>query len=199
MREALATHARPIVQAFFLSIIGIVANYVMIVFMPTYAVRTLHLNAGSALLCATLANLVVMILTPFCGALSDRIGRRPMIGVCAVLYLLLGYPLYLLVATGTVEALLIAMLIVALIQSLYTGTIPVILAELFPTRLRYSALSLSYGFAVAIFGGFAPFAATWLIGRTGNPLAPAFIVMAAGLVSALAIASMRECRNAPLD
>src|SRR3954447_18883162 len=199
LSEAVHTHGTRIVQAFFLSIIGIVANYVMIVFMATYAVRTLHLDQGSALLCTTLGNLVVMVLTPPMGALSDRVGRRPMIGACGVLYLLLAYPLYLLVGQGTFQSLLIAMLIVGAIQSLYTGTIPVILSELFPTRIRYTALSLSYGFSVAIFGGFAPFVAQWLIGATGNPISPAFLVMAAGLASALAIWSMPEPRNAPLE
>ncbi len=198
LREAFDTHGVQVVQAFFLSIIGIVANYVMIVFMPTYAVKTLHLDAGSALLCATLANLLVMVLTPFAGALSDRVGRRPMIGTTGVLYVLLGYPLYILVGQGTFQSLLTAMLIVAAIQSLYTGTIPVILAELFPTRVRYTALSLSYGFSVAIFGGFAPFAAQWLIGATGNPISPAYLVIAAGVASAIAIWTMKECRNAPL-
>jgi MFS transporter, MHS family, proline/betaine transporter len=199
LREALDTHGTHIAQAFFLSIIGIVGNYVMIVFMPTYAIRTLHLDAGSALLCSTIANLEIMILTPFMGALSDRVGRRPMIGSSGVLYLLLAYPLYILVSQGTFHALLIAMLIVGLLQSLYTGTIPVILSELFPTRVRYTALSLSYGFSVAIFGGFAPFAAQWLITATGNPISPAYLVMAAGLASALAIWSMTEPRNVPLE
>jgi MHS family proline/betaine transporter-like MFS transporter len=199
LSDAIATHGTRIVQAFFLSIIGIVANYVMIVFMPTYAVNTLHIDADSALLSATLANLGVMLLTPFMGALSDRVGRRPMIGACGVLYLVLGYPLYLLVGNGTFQTLLIAQLIVAVIQSLYTGTIPVILSEMFPTRIRYTALSVSYGFSVAIFGGFAPFVASWLIVRTGNPLSPAYLVMAAGLASAIAIWSMRECMNDPLE
>ena len=62
-----------------------------------------------------------------------------------------------------------------------------ILSELFPTRVRYTALSLSYGFSVAIFGGFAPFVAQWLIGATHNPVSPAYLVIAAGLTSALAI------------
>ena len=199
LSEAVHTYGTRIVQAFFLSIIGIVANYVMIVFMATYAVKTLHLDPGSALLATTIANVVVMVLTPFMGALSDRVGRRPMIGACGVLYLLLAYPLYLLVGQGTFQSLLTAMLIVGVIQSLYTGTIPVILSELFPTRVRYTALSLSYGFSVAIFGGFAPFVATWLISTTHNPIAPAYLVMAAGLASALAIWSMRECMNAPLE
>ncbi len=85
LREALGSHGTQITQAFFLSIIGIVANYVMIVFMPTYAVKTLHLDPGDALLSATFANLVVMLLTPVMGALSDKVGRRPMIGTCALL------------------------------------------------------------------------------------------------------------------
>ncbi len=199
LTEALSTHGRKIVQAFGLSIIGIVANYVMIVYMPTYAIKTLHMSADRALLSATLANLAVTVLTPFMGALSDRVGRRPMIGASGVLYLVLGYPLYLLLGSGTFEMLLIVQLIVAVVQSLYTGTIPVILAEMFPTRVRYTALSVSYGFSVAIFGGFAPFAATWLIASTGSPLSPAYLVMAAGAASAISIWSMRECMNDPLE
>jgi MHS family proline/betaine transporter-like MFS transporter len=171
----------------------------MIVYMPTYAMKTLHIPADKALLSATLANAAVMVLTPFMGALSDRVGRRPMIGASGLLYLVLGYPLYMLLDGGTFEILMITQLIVAVIQSFYTGTIPVILSEMFPTRVRYTALSVSYGFAVAIFGGFAPFAATWLINSTGNPLSPAYLVMAAGATSALAIWSMKECRNSPLD
>ncbi len=199
LTEALSTHGRKVAQAFGLSIIGIVANYVMIVYMPTYAMKLLNISADRALLSATFANLAVMVLTPFMGALSDRVGRRAMIGASSVLYLVLGYPLYLLLGGGTFELLLIAQLIVAVIQSLYTGTIPVILAEMFPTRVRYTALSVSYGFSVAIFGGFAPFAATWLIGATGNPLSPAYLVMAAGAASAISIWSMKECMNDPLE
>jgi MHS family proline/betaine transporter-like MFS transporter len=65
--------------------------------------------------------------------------------------------------------------------------------------VRYTALSVSYGFAVAIFGGFAPLAATGLIASTDNPLAPAFLVMAAGAISASAVLWMREPRNVPLE
>ena len=199
LKVALGTHGRPIVQAFFLSIIGIVANYVMIVFMPTYAIRTLHLSADSALLAATITNLWIMLLTPFSGMLSDRVGRRPMIAACGVGFVLLAYPLYILVGQGTFQALMTAMLIVGVLEAFYTGTICTILAELFPTRVRYTALSLSYGFSVAIFGGFAPFAASWLIGSTGNPISPAYLVMAAGAMSAIAVWTMKEPRNVPLE
>lgn len=199
LTEALSTHGTRIAQAFGLSIIGIVANYVMIVYTPTYAVRTLHMDADTALFCAMLANLALMIFTPFMGALSDRIGRRPLIGGSGVLYLVVAYPMYILLSSGTFQALLLVQLSVAFVQSLYTGVIPSILAEMFPTRIRYTALSVSYGFSVAIFGGFSPLAATWLIAATGNALSPAWLVMAAGAASALSILSMREPRNQPLE
>jgi len=80
-----------------------------------------------------------------------------------------------------------------------TGVIAPILAEMFPTRVRYTALSVSYGFAVVLFGGFAPLIATWLVSVTGNPLAPAFYVMVGAAVSAIAVLSMKEHLNAPLD
>jgi MHS family proline/betaine transporter-like MFS transporter len=84
-------------------------------------------------------------------------------------------------------------------QSLYTGTIPVILSEMFPTRIRYTALSVSYGVAVMIFGGGAPFASSYLIASTGSPSSPSVFVIVAGVASALAVWSMKECRNVPLE
>ena len=123
-----------------------------------------------------------------------------MILACALLNLVFDYPLFLLaIKGGTFETLLLALVINAVFQSLYTGTIPSILAEMFPTRVRYTGLSVSYGFAVVLFGGFAPLISTWLVQVTGNPLAPAFYIMVGGAISAIAILSTREHLNAPLD
>jgi MHS family proline/betaine transporter-like MFS transporter len=82
--------------------------------------------------------------------------------------------------------------------ALFSGPGPAAIAEIFPTRQRSTWMSTGYSLAVAVFGGFAPFIATWLIERTGNPLSPAFYLMAAGVVSLLVIAPMRETANAPL-
>jgi len=82
--------------------------------------------------------------------------------------------------------------------SLYAGSCPAAYAELFPTRVRYTALSIGYNIAVAIFGGFAPFIATWLIKATGNPLAPAFYVIAAAVITFVILTRIRETAFAPL-
>ena len=83
------------------------------------------------------------------------------------------------------------------VLTLYTGVISTILSEMFPTNVRYTALSVSYGFAVAIFGGFAPYIATFLVHVTGNPLAPSFYVMAAALASGIAVLFVHERFRAP--
>lgn len=187
-------------QAFGLSVVGHVCNFTFVIYLVNYAINTMKLPAGSALSCAVVWGLIQVSLIPVIGHLSDRIGRRPMILASALLNLICAYPLFLLaVKSGTVLALLAVLATAALFQALYTGVIPSILAEMFPTRVRFTGLSVSYGFAVVLFGGFAPLIATWLVSVTGNPLAPAFYVMAGGAISAISILSMREHLNAPLD
>jgi MHS family proline/betaine transporter-like MFS transporter len=80
----------------------------------------------------------------------------------------------------------------------HAGCCPAAYAELFPTRVRYTALSIGYNIAVAIFGGFAPFIATWLIKETGNPLAPAFYVVAAAVITFVILTRIRETAFSPL-
>ena len=187
-------------QAFGLSIIGCMANFIFVIYLVNYAIHTMKLPPGSALFCAVASGLVVVTLTPLVGLLSDRVGRRPLILACALLNLVFGYPLFLLaIRGGTFASLLVALMCNAVFQSMYTGVIPSILAEMFPTRVRYTGLSVSYGFAVVLFGGFAPLVSTWLVSMTGDPLAPAFYIMAGGAISAIAVLSMREHLNAPLD
>ncbi len=200
LRVALQEFGGRMLQAFGLSIVGCIANFIFVVYLVAYAINTMHLPPGAAFSCAVASGLVVVVLTPFVGALSDRIGRRPLILACAVLNLVFDYPLFLLaIRGGTFQSLLLALVCNAAFQALYTGTIPSILAEMFPTRVRYTALSVSYGFAVVLFGGFAPLISTWLVEQTGNPFAPAFYVMTGGALSAIAILSMKEHANVPLE
>jgi MHS family proline/betaine transporter-like MFS transporter len=199
-RTAVRENGTRMIQAFGLSIIGCTAGFVFVVYLVSYAINTMHLPPGAALSCAVASGSVIVVLTPFVGALTDRVGRRPLILACALLNLVFDYPLFVLaIRGGTFETLLIALICNAVFQALYTGTIPSILAEMFPTRVRYTALSVSYGLAVVLFGGFGPLISTWLVDHTGSPFAPAFYVMSAGALSAIAILSMKEYRNTPLD
>ena len=81
---------------------------------------------------------------------------------------------------------------------LFSGPGPAAIAEIFPTRVRSTWMSTGYSLAVAIFGGFAPFIATWLIARTGSPLSPTYYLIAAGIVSLLVILGLDETAGKPL-
>lgn len=186
-------------QAFGLSLGWSVMAYIFLVYMPTFSEKYVGLDHPSALWANTLGLLLLMIALPFCGLLSDRIGRRPLLLASCIGMIALPVPLVALVLAKPSFALVLAtQLIVGLIIALYAGPAPAAIAEIFGTARRTILVSSANGFAVAIFGGFAPFIATWLIGATGSPIAPFYYVIGAVAVSAVVILTLRETAYAEL-
>jgi len=168
--------------------------------MPTYATKQLQIAAGTAFWSGTTAAIVLTILTPFFGALSDKVGRKPLALSSAILFGVLAWPLFnYLVGSPNGTTLVIVQSIAAAVLALFAGPLCAILSELFPTRVRFTALSIGYGMSVTLFGGFAPLIATWLIEATKKPVAPAFFLIFAAIVSTITIALMKDRTNAPLD
>jgi MHS family proline/betaine transporter-like MFS transporter len=199
LAEAFTTHGWVLLSAFGLSIVGCVINYVFLVFLPSFASQTLKIDLSHALWSTSLAGILYLVLTPVVGHFSDRIGRKPMLLTCAVLAFVMAYPLFRFLQTyPNFWGLLVVQAIAQMVLTLYTGVISTILSEMFPTNVRYTALSVSYGFAVAIFGGFAPYIATSLVHWTGDPLAPSYYVMAAGLASGIAVLFVKERVREPV-
>jgi MHS family proline/betaine transporter-like MFS transporter len=196
--EALSAHGGMFLAGFGLSIIGCVINYVFLVFLPSFASQTLKIDLSYALWSTALAGTLYLVLTPIVGHYSDRVGRKPMLFACSLLAVIMAYPLFLFLATyPSFWGMLVVQAIAQAVLTLYTGVISTILSEMFPTNIRYTALSVSYGFAVAIFGGFAPYISTFLVRITGDVLAPSYYVIAAGIVSGIAVLFVRERHRAP--
>jgi len=199
IRVACREFKAPLLAAFALSIVGCVINYVFIIFLPSFAQQQLKIPASTTFISTAIAGVIYLVLTPFMGALSDRIGRKTLFFAMSALSVVLAYPLFLLLVTvPTAGGLILTQAIASVLLTMYCGPICAILAEMFPTRIRYTALSVSYGFAVAIFGGLAPYVSTYLIQSTGNPLAPAFYVMIAGVVSFIGVLFVEERAGRPL-
>ncbi len=196
--EAVSAHGGMFLAGFGLSIIGCVINYVFLVFLPSFASQTLKIDLRYALWSTALAGTLYLVLTPIVGHYSDRVGRKPMLLACSLLAVIMAYPLFLFLATyPTFWGMLLVQAIAQAVLTLYTGVISTILSEMFPTYIRYTALSVSYGFAVAIFGGFAPYISTFLVRITGDVLAPSYYVIAAGIVSGIAVLFVQERHRAP--
>ncbi|WP_010165293.1 MFS transporter [Sphingomonas sp. PAMC 26617] len=170
-------------------------NYVHKLYMATYATETLHIAMTSSFLGALATGIILTVMAPIFGLLSDRIGRYRVLGTALAVAGLTSLPIFLaLNAWPTTTTLLVVQVIVGFLIAATLGPTPAILADLFPPRTRGTGLAVSYNFSVTLFGGFAPLVITSLIAVTGNTLMPAFYVIAIILVSFIAVVT--ATRNA---
>jgi MHS family proline/betaine transporter-like MFS transporter len=172
--------------------------YLLFVYSVTYLNTVLHDSMRLAFDVNTASIALLLLAYPAGAALSDRIGRKPVLAGFAVLTLVLAWPLFRLLHSGDPTLVLLAQSGFALTLGSFLGTVPAVLVEAFPRELRCSAASLAYNLAMAVFGGLAPAVAAWLIARTGQDMAPAMMVIATALVSLAAVATLPETARRPL-
>src|ERR1700754_1151166 len=142
LREAVRTAWRPILQVIGHFIVFNIGYYVVFTFLPTYFIKTLHFSKTNAFVSITLASLVALILILPLATLSDRIGRKPMLIAGSLAFAIFGYPLFLLLNSGSLTAAVAAHCALAAIESVYVSTAVTTGVELFATRVRYSRVSL---------------------------------------------------------
>ncbi len=200
VRRIFTQHLGALTAGTITTIGGTVANYIVVFYLSTYAIQILHLPMSSALWAAWVAAVVTVVCSPMAGALSDRIGRKLVLGSSRVLLILVVYPAFMLInQTPTVPMLLAVVGVLAVLVSFTAVPNIVMLPELFPRDIRATGMSLVYCLGVSIFGGFAQFFATWLIKLTGSSLAPAWYVIGCAVVSLLPLPFMRETARRKLD
>jgi MHS family proline/betaine transporter-like MFS transporter len=198
LREAVRTAWRPILQVIGVMIMFNVGYYVVFTYLPTYFIKTLHLSKTTAFASITVACVVAIVLILPLAAMSDRIGRRPLLIAGTLAFAVFAYPLFLLLNTGSVAAAFAAHALLAAIESVYIAVAVATGVELFATRVRYSGFSIGYNVCVAVFGGTTPYMVAWLTGSTGNNLAPAFYVIVAAVVSLGTVLTLKESAWRPL-
>jgi MFS family permease len=171
--RSLAVNWRVVVLGMMMSTMTTVCFYMVTAYTPTFGSSVLHLAARGNLivtLCVGACNFAVL---PLSGALSDRIGRRPILYACTILALLTAYPALLwLVSAPSFTRLLIVELWFSLFYATYNGAMAVYLTEIMPVDVRTTGFALAYSSATAIFGGFTPAICTYLIHITGNRAIP---------------------------
>jgi MHS family proline/betaine transporter-like MFS transporter len=138
-------------------------------------------------------NMVVLLLVvPLAGILSDRIGRRPVLLAATLGVLVFAWPLFWLLHHPIDSMVLLGQLGFALLIGLFQGVAPVTMVENFPGRLRCRGLSIGYNLCLGLIGGTTPIVSTYLIERTHDDMSPAYYMMAAAIVSTVIVIRLPE-------
>ena len=190
--ELLRRHPVPVLLALGISIISN-SSYYLLLYIPTYGVRTLHLPAYTGFAATLIGGVVLAIFSVVAGHLSDRIARTRIMLTMAWLFAIAAYPTFWLMVTyPSLASAMFAVGLLNLIKAGYSGVLPSLLAEQFPVDTRAVGVAFSYSISVTIFGGFAPFVATWLIATTGDPLSPSFYLMGTACLSIVALLAIQQ-------
>jgi MHS family proline/betaine transporter-like MFS transporter len=136
----------------------------------------------------TVGGVLLTLGAPYFGHLSDRFGRLRLMVVCCILFAVSAYPAFvLLVAHPSLAGIVGIVCWLSILKAAYSGVLPALMSELFPTATRSTGIALAYNVSVPIFGGFAPLIASWLVAVTHSSLAPSFYLIATSLLSLIVL------------
>lgn len=198
IRELLTNHKRSVVIAFGVTCLNAVAFYIILSYMPTYLSTEMGVGETQAFISTTISLATYIVLIFLMGTLSDRFGRKTMLVAASLLFIVATVPLFQALGTVGFVGIVGIQILFGILLTMNDGTLPCFLSEIFPTNVRYSGFAFTFNSANAIFGGTAPFVATWLISVTGNKLAPAWMLVAAAAVALIAMLASRETAHTAL-
>jgi MHS family citrate/tricarballylate:H+ symporter-like MFS transporter len=194
---SMLVHRRTVFTGMSLVIMTTVSFYLITVYTPTFGKKVLALTSADSLLVTSCVGVSNFCWLPLMGALSDRIGRRPLLLAFSSLALLTAYPaLAFLVAAPSLGRMLVVELYLSLLYAGYNGAMVVTLTEIMPVSVRTVGFSLAYSLATALFGGFTPVASTWLIEFSHDKAAPSYWMMGAAACSLVATLSLGPLASA---
>ena len=192
LRHALANHRAGIARAFSISALGSITYYVGITYVPAFLTSVGSLNERESLWLSTIAAAAVILVTPIVGALTDRVGRKPVLIALCLGSAALPITMFALMASSARSEALAGAVILALLAGAVSAVGAVATAEQFPGEGRITGLALGATMATAIFGGLTPYAAQLLVERTGWASAPGAMIALVALAVLPVFLAMRE-------
>ncbi len=198
LREMFRHHTKELFIGIGIYLTVTVPFYMLVVFLLSFMVKFLGHTMPESLLMNSIALLVLLPVIPYSAMISDRIGRKPVLIFGAVSLLVFSYPIFMfLVQPGFVYPF-IGHLVFAISLGVFLGPVPTMLVELFPTKVRYTGMALSYNICAALFGGTAPMVATWMIKETGSNMVVALYLIACSIITLFTLFFFRDKYRLPL-
>lgn len=176
-----------ILQMILLFIPAAILYFLIFVYAASYLTEQMHFSTANALDISTINLIVIAVAIPLIGYLSDRVGRRPMMMFGAIGTLVMAWPFWQLMHGQSIKLVFLGQMGLALINAIGWSLSITVLSEMVPTRVRCSAVSLSYNTCMAAFGGTTPLIATYLVARTSDDFAPVYYLMATTILSLVVI------------
>jgi len=198
IKEALQHNYKEILLGIGVYLAVTIPFYLQTVFMPSFIVKFLKFSTADSLLIFTLSLLTMMVVVPISAWLSDNKDREVVLKVVLILYVAFAIPYVYLLETNTFVTVLIAQITFSVILGAYIAPIPTLVVELFPTKTRYTGMSLACNLAAAIFGGTTPILVTKMIALSGSNSPISFYIMVAALASFFCMASVRVRKHRDL-
>lgn len=186
-------HCGNITAGILLMMGGTVAAYMIAFFIPTYAIRELKLGESASFACAMTSGLIIAIVAPITGKVSDILGRKIPIVAARILLVASLYPMYAWLSDApSITRLFIAVVTLSILLAVQAAPTITLIPELFPKSVRATGTGTVYSVGVAVFGGLTQLVAVWLIQVTGSRLAPAIATTVLLIISTLALLYIKD-------
>lgn len=198
IRDTVRSHWRQILVLMGFVVLLNVAFYLILGYMPTYMSSQLgHSTAqGNWMLVAIMA--VMLLVIPFMGSLSDRVGRKPLLTTAALGYAVLSVPALMLLGVDNLFLQFVGLAVLGILLVILVSSVSSTLPAMFPTAVRYTGFAIGYNFSTAFFAGPSQTLTNQLIESTGNVLVPGWYMAIAGVIGFVSILCMRETSQASL-
>ena len=177
VRELLTTYFQPMMYGIIIYITVTIPFYTLVIFLKTYMTNFLGHSFAEASLISTIALILCTIVLPISGHISDKIGRKPVLMFACFGFIFLSYPAFYLMCQPGFVVPLLGQCIFGTLVGFYMGPVPAVLAELYPTSIRYTGIGLSYNISAAVLGGTVPAIATELIHWSGDNYALSYYII----------------------
>ncbi|HKU15127.1 MAG TPA: MFS transporter [Steroidobacteraceae bacterium] len=198
LREIIRNHRPGLLKVIAIGFAQNATGYVCLVYLNIHLTNTLGYDKISVFWLISAVSFLAVLLKPLFGAVSDRVGRKPMLVLGFAGYMVIAPATMYVASLGSFTLVIIAVTISILPFSVVQAVGYPLYAELFPTRVRYSGVSLGFNIATIVGAGTASYIAAWLTAVTGNPMAPAGYVVIAALIGLLTVTTVSETAARPL-
>lgn len=192
LKETVTKHWKSVLFVGGFALFQNVALYLVLTFAPSHFTENLEHTSLVASISAVITMVIVCIIIPIAGALSDRFGRKKLLSLSCILAIVFSYPLFVLMEQGTEVLSVIAHVGLGVILGIFLGPVLAAMNEMFTTAVRYGGFSLGYNLSVSLFGGTAPFMVTLLITKTGITASPGLYLAGAAVITLLVLLKTTE-------